>query len=169
MSADYRTAHYNGYFHLGDHRAWIHVTTRPADEPVVDFSRQELAELVELAEQAWPGLAAQVAAEAADRQAVEQGLHPFNPDWTIAPGVTLAHWLREMNMSASVLAVACAGQAAKTESLRLIQEVLDRKPLTGEHARLLEYGTQVPVRFWLALEHNYRTALAAGKTDVSDQ
>ena len=50
----------------------------------------------------------------------------------------------------------------------MIQEVLDRKPLTREHAELLHVVTRVSVQFWLNYEHNYRAGLAAGLTDVSD-
>jgi hypothetical protein len=50
----------------------------------------------------------------------------------------------------------------------MIQQVLDRKPLTVQHALLLSSGTHIPVRFWLALEHDYRAGLAAGLKDATD-
>ena len=111
--------------------------------------------------------------------------HPFEPDWTIAPSVMLTHWMEENNISARVLAAAgrcparfepgmtreqqkCAVADARAQTLALIDDVLARRPLTEEHARCLERGTQIPVRFWLTFEHNYRAGLAAGLTDASE-
>lgn len=77
---------------------------------------------------------------------------PFEPDWTIAPAATLQEWMEEHDV------------ILPDERM---QEVLDRKPLTPQHAGLLELRTGIPARFWLALEHNYRAGLAAGLKDVT--
>lgn len=82
----------------------------------------------------------------------ERVTSPFKPDWTIAPAATLQEWMEE--------------QDAILPDER-IQEVLNRKPLTSQHAELLEQVTGIPARFWLALEHNYRAGLAAGLKDVT--
>jgi hypothetical protein len=61
MSADYGTEHYKGFDHLDGHPPSIHVTRRFDGSKVWSFSREEITELVELAEQAWPGLTAGMA------------------------------------------------------------------------------------------------------------
>ena len=97
--------------------------------------------------------------------------HEFNPDWTIAPSETLREWMDENGMSVRVLAASSVWlgpkSVTKVQAAALIQDVLDRKPLTAAHATTLARGTGVEVRFWLALEHNYRAGLAAGLTHAS--
>jgi hypothetical protein len=93
---------------------------------------------------------------------------PFRPDWVIAPACTLEEWMEDNGLSVGALAVACYGQANKAATMQLIQEVLDRKPLTLEHARALQRGTFINARVWQNLEQNYRAGLAAGLTDASD-
>lgn len=63
MSADYGNGYYKGYRHERGGNVWIHVThvATPGEfgngeDPLGEFSREEIIELVELAEQAWPGL-----------------------------------------------------------------------------------------------------------------
>ena len=94
--------------------------------------------------------------------------HKFDPDWTIAPAETLQEWLGENHLSVRVLAVACGGRARMAETVALIEDVLARRPLTAEHARVLAIGTGIAARFWQNFEHNYRAGLAAGLTDASD-
>lgn len=93
----------------------------------------------------------------------------FRPDWCLAPAAILREWLKENHLSPEVLAVACGGRARKATALELIREVLDRKPLTELNAQCVALGTNVPARFWLALEHNYRAGLAAGLTDTTPE
>lgn len=69
----------------------------------------------------------------------------------IAPAETLRAWLGAH--PCSVL------DPAATGGRRLIQEVLDRKPLTGEHADLLEWGTGTAARFWLTTSTTTGTVL----------
>jgi hypothetical protein len=73
VSADYRTEHYKGYNHLDANPPWIHVVLRYDGSAVGSFSREEITELVELAEQAWPGLAVGLAL-AAYKQAADDML-----------------------------------------------------------------------------------------------
>ena len=87
MSADYGTEHFKGYAHLDRIPPYIAVVHRadprdrfPAEHPVGMFSREEITELVELAEQAWPGLAESVIA------AVRQ-VRP-SVQWAVAWGST---------------------------------------------------------------------------------
>ena len=102
----------------------------------------------------------------------ETGAHEFKPDWCIAPSETLREWMDDNNMNARVLGASSVWlgpkSVTKEHATALIQDVLDRKPLTVAHAQALARGTGIDVRFWLALEHNYRAGLAAGLTDASD-
>jgi hypothetical protein len=97
-------------------------------------------------------------------------LHEFKPDWTIAPAAHLREWLDDNGAQPGLLASVCAGRDRERHAaaLALVQEVLNRKPLTEAHAAVLERGTFIPARMWLALEHNYRAGLAAGLKDVTD-
>lgn len=101
----------------------------------------------------------------------KDGPHGFNPGWTIAPAATLREWMSENGLSVSVLATASRTYWAedKEELARLIQEVLDRKPLTARHAQVLARGTGISTYFWLNYEHNYRAGLAVGLTDVTSE
>jgi hypothetical protein len=93
--------------------------------------------------------------------------YPFEPNWCLAPAAHLREWIEETGVSPRLIA-ACSGREHKDASMALVQEVLDRKPLTEAHAAVLARGTHVPARFWLGLEHNYRAGLAAGLKDVTD-
>lgn len=109
--------------------------------------------------------------------------YPFDPDWVVAPAETLKEWLQEnlgplplgRNKSIlvspgsgpQILASMSAPREQRTEAAAAIQGVLNREPLTENVANLLQAGTKIPARFWLALEHNYRVGLAAGKVDAS--
>ena len=92
MSADYSTEHYKGWHHRRDGHDWIHVAHRREDSGVVgDFGRTEIAELVELAEQAWPGLAEDLA-DAASRVAAAA-----KDDETAAAGGDAGLWRVTLN------------------------------------------------------------------------
>ena len=95
--------------------------------------------------------------------------HAFKPDWCLAPAATLREWLDENGLSPRVAVAGGVPRHRRDEAAAMIEQVLDRQPLTGEHARILEKGTGIPARFWLALEHNYRAGLAAGLTDVTPE
>lgn len=95
-------------------------------------------------------------------------LAAFN--WCLAPSATLREWMEDNGVKARLIATAWAGRdnERRAEALRMVEEVLDRKPLTEAHAAVLERGTFIPARFWLALERNYRAGLAAGLKDVTE-
>lgn len=100
--------------------------------------------------------------------AVSEAQAEFDPDWTIAPARVLRFCMDEHHFSPAILAHACGADADHLgEALALIQEVLDRKPLTEVHAALLARGTFVPEQFWLSLERGYRNDLAAGRKDTT--
>jgi plasmid maintenance system antidote protein VapI len=90
----------------------------------------------------------------------------FNPDWTLAPASALAEWLEEhgLTLEAAVRRKVRGRDAA----MAMLQDVLNRKPLTARHAGTLSMVTGVSVAFWLNYESNYRNDLAAGRKDVTD-
>lgn len=91
----------------------------------------------------------------------------FRPDWTVAPAATLRDWMRENGVSVRLLAVAARGLEGRDGAVFLIQQVLDREPLTEDHALVLMQGTGIPEHFWLNYEHTYRAGLAAGLKDTT--
>jgi len=97
----------------------------------------------------------------------EPEVHEFRPDWTLAPAVCLREWMREHGLTARVLAVAAVGRDHADPAETLVTEVLERKPLTELHARILAMGTGIPASFWRGYEANYRAGLAAGLKDCT--
>jgi plasmid maintenance system antidote protein VapI len=93
--------------------------------------------------------------------------HPFEPDWTIAPASMLRFYLEENNLSPRVALAGSVPRHRRDEAAAMLQQVLDKQPLTGEHATLLANATGIPRQFWLTFEHNYRAGLAAGLTDAT--
>jgi plasmid maintenance system antidote protein VapI len=78
----------------------------------------------------------------------------FRPDWTSAPGDTIADILEERSLSASDLAqrIACSPDEANA----LLQ---GRLALTRDIASRLETAFGVPTSFWMAREDMYRHQL----------
>jgi hypothetical protein len=96
----------------------------------------------------------------------------FRPNWCMAPAATLGEWMDVNGVSPRLIVAASVrrdDREGRDAAVQMIQDVLDRKPLTGKCAEILARGTFVPARFWLALEHNYRAGLAAGLTDVTPE
>ena len=93
--------------------------------------------------------------------------YAFDPDWVFAPAASLQEWLDHNGLSVRT-AAACAGKEYKEYVASLLQDVLNRKPLTNEHALALARCTRIPVGFWVNLEHNYRVGLDAGKIDATE-
>lgn len=96
----------------------------------------------------------------------------WNPDWTLAPGEILQEQMDDLGINVHLL-VTAAGYPRKhpkrQRALTMIEGVLYRKRrITPRIAAILERGTHVPDRFWLALDHNYRHGLSLGRKDVSD-
>jgi HTH-type transcriptional regulator/antitoxin HigA len=85
---------------------------------------------------------------------------PFDPDWVIPPGETLRDWFEEIGLPYAVAERYGISQ-------RTLGRLLDGKQkITPALAQKLCNLTHVGAPFWLALEHNYRVGLAAGKTVV---
>jgi plasmid maintenance system antidote protein VapI len=92
---------------------------------------------------------------------------PFDPDWTMRPGVTLREMLDDSGMSVRVIAK-IAGLAPA-----VIQGVLDgsvpiTEPIAERLARALT-DNAMTAQFWCNLEAAYWDGLAAGKKDLSDE
>jgi hypothetical protein len=100
---------------------------------------------------------------------MSEELHEFDPDWTIAPAAMLRDWMNEHGMTPGLLALWCGSGEVQAEADRLIGEVLDRKPLTDSHARMLELGTLISADMWLGFERRYRDDLAAGRIDTTPE
>jgi plasmid maintenance system antidote protein VapI len=95
------------------------------------------------------------------------GPHEFKPDWTIAPASMLRLYLEENNLSPRVALAGSVPRHRRDEAVAMLEQVLAKRPLTEEHARLLFNATGIPAQFWLTFEHNYRAGLAAGLTDAT--
>jgi plasmid maintenance system antidote protein VapI len=81
----------------------------------------------------------------------------FDPDWVVAPGETLKEWFDEMNLPLSIASHYGISQY-------VLARLFDGKEkITPILAQRLCNMTHVGAPFWLALEHNYRVGLAAGK------
>lgn len=91
----------------------------------------------------------------------------FNPDWTVAPGATLADWMREQRVALPVLAWRCGGTEGQAEAEEAIRQVLGRGTLTPRIAVLLFHGTGISASFWVQYELNYRADLATGRIDTT--
>jgi len=89
-------------------------------------------------------------------------LTKFDPDWVIAPGETLAEWFEYVGMPQSV-----AWKIYDIPEHTLNGVLRGTTRITPKLAQKLCNLTHVGAPFWLALEHNYRVGLAAGKTRVT--
>lgn len=87
----------------------------------------------------------------------------FDPDWVVAPGETLAEWFEAMNIPYSV------AQLYEIPERTLQRLLKGEQKITPALAQKLCNLTLVGAPFWLALEHNYRVGLTAGKTRVSSR
>lgn len=81
----------------------------------------------------------------------------FDPDWVVAPGETLDEWFEAMGLPYAVVDHYGIGRGVLRGLLA------GEEPITPELAQKLCNLTHVGAPFWLALEHNYRAGLAAGK------
>lgn len=80
--------------------------------------------------------------------------HPYEPDYAIPPGETLAEILDALGMTQQELAER-TGLTVQT----LNRIIKGEQPITYETANLLEYVTDYPARFWNNLEAQYREQL----------
>jgi plasmid maintenance system antidote protein VapI len=83
---------------------------------------------------------------------------PFDPDWVIAPGETLKDWFADVGLPYSVASL----YAIPPRTLKKL--MAGTQPITPLIAQRLCNLTHIGAPFWLALEHNFRVGLAAGKT-----
>lgn len=80
---------------------------------------------------------------------------PFQPDYAIHPGETLAETLEELGMSQAELAQRMG------RPLQMISEIIQgKKAITAETALQLERATGVPANFWNSSQRNYEAVLA---------
>lgn len=100
MSADYRTEHMTGYGHdyQDDEPTRIAVFDATGRDQLLSIDKESLAEFVELAEQAWPGLSEDLADAASARAAAEDStaaqpdstvVHPVTEYGVVTPGGTI--------------------------------------------------------------------------------
>ena len=82
----------------------------------------------------------------------------FDPDWVVAPGETLADWFTAMGLPHSI------ADRYGIHPRTLGRLLRGTQPITPVLAQRLCNMTFVGAAFWLALEHNFRVGLAAGKT-----
>lgn len=81
----------------------------------------------------------------------------FDPDYVVAPGETLAEWFSEMNLPHSIAQQ--YGIAPRT----LTRLLAGTQPITPALAQKLCNMTHIGAPMWVALEHNFRVGLTAGK------
>ncbi len=85
------------------------------------------------------------------------GGYPFDPDWVVAPGEMLREWFDSVG-----LPLVCAekyGISQRTLSMLF----RGTQKITPALAQKLCNLTFIGAPMWLALEHNFRVGLAAGK------
>ena len=89
----------------------------------------------------------------ASKSAVKE-LHPYEPDYAVAPGVTLRETLDGLAMTQADLA-----RRTGLSTKHVNQIAQGQASITPESALLLEKATGVRARFWNRLETNYQEAL----------
>jgi len=95
-------------------------------------------------------------------------VYEFDPDYVVPTSEVLKEWLEFHGMLAhpSIAARRASGkdQEKHDDATAILEAVLNDEPFTENTAFVLKLCTDIPVVFWEAFEHNYRTGLAAGKT-----
>ncbi len=89
---------------------------------------------------------------------------PFDPDWTMRPGVHLAEEIEATGLRAPTAPAKISGLPPEAIAGVLDGSVEITPSIAEGLARI--GGT---ARLWLAIEQNYRRALASGKRDISDE
>lgn len=84
--------------------------------------------------------------------------YPYEPDYVVAPGETLREWFEYTNVPQRV-----AWRLYGLPEDVLAGVLAGTTEILPEIAEKLERLTFIPARFWLALEHNFRVGLSAGK------
>lgn len=86
------------------------------------------------------------------------GVHPFNPDWTVHPGATLADWMEEQGKTVADVALACSLTPVEVRGI-----LSGTAHVSTVKACKLQQGTGVDAQFWLRYERRFREDLAGGK------
>lgn len=81
--------------------------------------------------------------------------YPFEPDYAVAPGETLAETIETLGMSQAELALRTG-----LTSVSINRIITGAQPITAETANKLELVTGVPASMWNNLEAQYREQLA---------
>lgn len=89
---------------------------------------------------------------------------PFEPDWTIRPGVLLRHELAARGVTPAEL----AGSAAL--AAEVVTGIIDGTQKIGEEiADRLYAGLGISASFWLNFQARYDADIARGATDTSEE
>lgn len=95
---------------------------------------------------------------------------PFDPDWTMRPGVILREMMDYEGLTGRMGVRMIAKIAGLDEAV--VEGILSgTEQITPVIATRLACGTaplRVPAQFWLNAETIYRDGLAKGKKDISD-
>lgn len=96
---------------------------------------------------------------------------PFDPDWTMRPGVILREMMDYEGLTGAIGTQMIATYAGLDPNV--VDGILaGTERITEPIARRLAAGTallRVSAQFWLNAENIYRNALASGKKDISDE
>jgi len=85
----------------------------------------------------------------------KKATYPFEPDYAVAPGETLAETIASLGMSQADLAL-----RSGLTSVSINRIIKGSQPITAETANKLELVTGVPATMWNNLEAQYREQLA---------
>ncbi|GAA2024252.1 ImmA/IrrE family metallo-endopeptidase [Yaniella flava] len=75
------------------------------------------------------------------------------PNYAVGPSEYIEEWLEEKDLNQAELA------RRMGVSRKHVSKLMSGAPLTVESARQLEYVTGIPVKFWMAMETQYRSDL----------
>lgn len=96
-------------------------------------------------------------------------VYRWEPDYVVGPGPILAEWLADNGLTTrTAMAAVFREQVHRDGAAERVQKIIDDgATLTEPIAEWLAAIPGCPSKaFWMALEHNYRVGLAAGKTDA---
>lgn len=88
--------------------------------------------------------------------------YEYNPDYAIAPGVTIKEEMEALGLSPRELSFILGITEAELSDLFIGKTII-----TSELASRIEIVTEVPARFWLNYESQYRQGLSIGLSDAT--